>query len=160
MATRTFKNGIFLYWRFWKRVYLHFFMLQLNAELFCVRFINLKQGLRLLVLVCKKNRNKLKELNRLVLQYHCYRPHFYCSWPFNLVFFGNSLSQCVTLQNSLCVNEPVPFTGDKARPVARFLFSSDRRFVIKTITGEDIAEMHGILPKYHQVLYRYRKRFS
>ncbi|XP_043911227.1 phosphatidylinositol 5-phosphate 4-kinase type-2 beta [Protopterus annectens] len=34
----------------------------------------------------------------------------------------------------------------------RFLTSFDRRFIIKTISSEDVAEMHNILKKYHQFI--------
>jgi len=51
--------------------------------------------------------------------------------------------------NSLCVSQPINMM-DKGRSGARFLRSFDNKYVIKTLTGEDIAEMHGLLPKYHQ----------
>ncbi len=37
------------------------------------------------------------------------------------------------------------------RSGARFLNSYDKRFVIKTIMSEEVAEMHRILKDYHQV---------
>nr|CAB3264890.1 phosphatidylinositol 5-phosphate 4-kinase type-2 alpha [Phallusia mammillata] len=53
--------------------------------------------------------------------------------------------------NSICVTQPIR-VEDRGRSVARFLHSYDHKFVIKTLTSEDIAEMHGFLPKYHQYL--------
>ncbi|MEJ1284378.1 hypothetical protein NN561_015363 [Cricetulus griseus] len=44
----------------------------------------------------------------------------------------------------------------QARSGARFHTSYDKRYVIKTITSEDVAEMHNILKKYHQFLGMYR----
>ncbi|EPY74679.1 phosphatidylinositol 5-phosphate 4-kinase type-2 alpha [Camelus ferus] len=38
----------------------------------------------------------------------------------------------------------------QARSGARFHTSYDKRYIIKTITSEDVAEMHNILKKYHQ----------
>ncbi|KAM4797982.1 phosphatidylinositol 5-phosphate 4-kinase type-2 alpha-like, partial [Urocitellus parryii] len=40
----------------------------------------------------------------------------------------------------------------QARSGARFHTSYDKRYVIKTITSEDVAEMHNILKKYHQYI--------
>lgn len=51
--------------------------------------------------------------------------------------------------NSLCFSQPIR-TDDSGRSGARFLLSFDERFVIKTLGSEDIAEMHDVLPKYHQ----------
>ncbi|XP_039265956.1 phosphatidylinositol 5-phosphate 4-kinase type-2 alpha-like [Styela clava] len=51
--------------------------------------------------------------------------------------------------NSLCLQQPVR-VEDAGRSRARFLQSVDRKFVIKTLQSEDIAEMHTILPTYHQ----------
>ncbi|MGH0123785.1 UNVERIFIED_CONTAM: hypothetical protein FKN15_076250 [Acipenser sinensis] len=43
------------------------------------------------------------------------------------------------------------FTNDsQGRSGARFHTSCDKRYVVKTITSEDVAEMHNILKKYHQ----------
>jgi 1-phosphatidylinositol-5-phosphate 4-kinase len=53
--------------------------------------------------------------------------------------FLNSLSK-------MCPND----TDSPGRSGARFLSSYDRRFVIKTITSEEVAEMHRILKDYHQ----------
>ncbi|CAK8681996.1 unnamed protein product [Clavelina lepadiformis] len=59
--------------------------------------------------------------------------------------------------NSLCVSQPVR-VEDKGRSGSKFLHSCDRKFIIKTLSSEDIAEMHGLLPKYHQfVVERNRK---
>ncbi|KAF7245688.1 Phosphatidylinositol 5-phosphate 4-kinase type-2 alpha [Varanus komodoensis] len=46
-----------------------------------------------------------------------------------------------------------PLANDsQARSGARFHTSYDKRYVIKTITSEDVAEMHNILKKYHQFI--------
>ena len=53
-------------------------------------------------------------------------------------------------QNSL--TRSAPLTSDaQGRSGARFHTSYDKRYVVKTITSEDVAEMHNILKKYHQV---------
>ncbi|XP_076428731.1 phosphatidylinositol 5-phosphate 4-kinase type-2 alpha isoform X2 [Peromyscus maniculatus bairdii] len=52
-------------------------------------------------------------------------------------------------QNSLTRSAPLP-NDSQARSGARFHTSYDKRYVIKTITSEDVAEMHNILKKYHQ----------
>lgn len=45
-----------------------------------------------------------------------------------------------------------PVNSDsQGRCGTRFLTTYDRRFVIKTVSSEDVAEMHNILKKYHQV---------
>lgn len=45
------------------------------------------------------------------------------------------------------------FTNDsQGRSGARFHTSCDKRYVVKTITSEDVAEMHNILKKYHQFI--------
>jgi len=51
--------------------------------------------------------------------------------------------------NSLCFSQPIR-TDNSGRSGARFLLSFDERFVIKTLSSEDIAEVHELLPKYHQ----------
>lgn len=53
-------------------------------------------------------------------------------------------------QNSLTRSAPLN-SDSQGRFGNRFLCSYDHRFVIKTISSEDIAEMHSILKKYHQV---------
>ncbi|XP_063063435.1 phosphatidylinositol 5-phosphate 4-kinase type-2 alpha [Engraulis encrasicolus] len=54
-------------------------------------------------------------------------------------------------QNSLTRSAPV--TSDaQGRSGARFHTSYDKRYVIKTISSEDVAEMHNILKKYHQFI--------
>ncbi|XP_056404026.1 phosphatidylinositol 5-phosphate 4-kinase type-2 beta [Hyla sarda] len=54
-------------------------------------------------------------------------------------------------QNSLTRSAPVN-SENQGRFGSRFLITFDRRFVIKTISGEDVAEMHNILKKYHQFI--------
>ncbi|XP_064140987.1 phosphatidylinositol 5-phosphate 4-kinase type-2 alpha isoform X3 [Loxodonta africana] len=54
-------------------------------------------------------------------------------------------------QNSLTRSAPLP-NDSQARSGARFHTSYDKRYVIKTITSEDVAEMHNILKKYHQYI--------
>ncbi|XP_067869820.1 phosphatidylinositol 5-phosphate 4-kinase type-2 alpha isoform X3 [Heterodontus francisci] len=52
-------------------------------------------------------------------------------------------------QNS--VTRSAPFSNDsQGRSGARFHTTYDRRYVVKTISSEDVAEMHNILKKYHQ----------
>ncbi|XP_077460663.1 phosphatidylinositol 5-phosphate 4-kinase type-2 beta-like [Stigmatopora argus] len=54
-------------------------------------------------------------------------------------------------QNSL--TRSAPRNSDaQGRFGNRFLSSYDHRFVIKTVSSEDIAEMHNILKKYHQFI--------
>ncbi|XP_064410788.1 phosphatidylinositol 5-phosphate 4-kinase type-2 alpha [Latimeria chalumnae] len=54
-------------------------------------------------------------------------------------------------QNSLTRSSP--FTNDsQGRSGARFHTTYDKRYVIKTISSEDVAEMHNILKKYHQFI--------
>ncbi|MGH0126218.1 UNVERIFIED_CONTAM: hypothetical protein FKN15_026692 [Acipenser sinensis] len=52
-------------------------------------------------------------------------------------------------QNSLTRSAPLN-SDSQGRFGSRFLTTYDRRFVIKTVSSEDIAEMHNILKKYHQ----------
>ncbi|CAH2301778.1 phosphatidylinositol 5-phosphate 4-kinase type-2 beta [Pelobates cultripes] len=54
-------------------------------------------------------------------------------------------------QNSLTRSAPVN-SETQGRFGSRFLTTFDRRFVIKTISSEDVAEMHNILKKYHQFI--------
>ncbi|XP_077931346.1 phosphatidylinositol 5-phosphate 4-kinase type-2 alpha isoform X3 [Halichoerus grypus] len=53
--------------------------------------------------------------------------------------------------NSLTRSAPLP-NDSQARSGARFHTSYDKRYIIKTITSEDVAEMHNILKKYHQYI--------
>ncbi len=53
-------------------------------------------------------------------------------------------------QNSLTRRAPIP-SDAQGRSGARFHTSYNKRYVIKIITSEDVAEMHNILKKYHQV---------
>lgn len=59
------------------------------------------------------------------------------------------------LQNSLTRSAPLNSEA-QGRSGARFHTSYDKRYVIKTISSEDVAEMHNILKKYHQVITDYR----
>uniref|UniRef100_A0A8C4TK13 1-phosphatidylinositol-5-phosphate 4-kinase n=1 Tax=Erpetoichthys calabaricus TaxID=27687 RepID=A0A8C4TK13_ERPCA len=54
-------------------------------------------------------------------------------------------------QNSLTRSAPLN-VDSQGRFGSRFLTTYDRRFVIKTVSSEDIAEMHNILKKYHQFI--------
>lgn len=54
-------------------------------------------------------------------------------------------------QNSLTRSAPLN-SDSQGRFGNRFLSSYDHRFVIKTVSSEDIAEMHNILKKYHQFI--------
>nr|XP_014353107.1 PREDICTED: phosphatidylinositol 5-phosphate 4-kinase type-2 beta isoform X2 [Latimeria chalumnae] len=54
-------------------------------------------------------------------------------------------------QNSLTRSAPLN-SDSQGRFGARFLTTYDRRFIIKTISSEDVAEMHRILKKYHQFI--------
>ncbi|XP_068068900.1 phosphatidylinositol 5-phosphate 4-kinase type-2 alpha isoform X3 [Anomalospiza imberbis] len=54
-------------------------------------------------------------------------------------------------QNSLTRSAPLA-NDSQARSGARFHTSYDKRYIIKTITSEDVAEMHNILKKYHQFI--------
>uniref|UniRef100_A0A3B4TG03 Phosphatidylinositol 5-phosphate 4-kinase type-2 alpha n=1 Tax=Seriola dumerili TaxID=41447 RepID=A0A3B4TG03_SERDU len=51
--------------------------------------------------------------------------------------------------NSLTRSAPLNSEA-QGRSGARFHTSYDKRYVIKTISSEDVAEMHNILKKYHQ----------
>uniref|UniRef100_A0A8C5D8B7 1-phosphatidylinositol-5-phosphate 4-kinase n=2 Tax=Gouania willdenowi TaxID=441366 RepID=A0A8C5D8B7_GOUWI len=54
-------------------------------------------------------------------------------------------------QNSLTRSAPQN-SDSQGRLGTRFLSSYDHRFIIKTVSSEDIAEMHNILKKYHQFI--------
>lgn len=66
-------------------------------------------------------------------------------WSYNAYFF------LINSQNSLTRSAPLA-NDSQARSGARFHTSYDKRYIIKTITSEDVAEMHNILKKYHQVI--------
>ncbi|XP_011523629.1 phosphatidylinositol 5-phosphate 4-kinase type-2 beta isoform X2 [Homo sapiens] len=53
-------------------------------------------------------------------------------------------------QNSVTRSAPIN-SDSQGRCGTRFLTTYDRRFVIKTVSSEDVAEMHNILKKYHQM---------
>ncbi|KFO32328.1 Phosphatidylinositol-5-phosphate 4-kinase type-2 alpha [Fukomys damarensis] len=53
-------------------------------------------------------------------------------------------------QNYLTRSAPLP-SDSQARSEARFHTSHNKRYVITTITSEDVAEMHNILKKYSSV---------
>ena len=53
-------------------------------------------------------------------------------------------------QNSLTKLSPTE-KDSPGRSGARFLNSWDKKFVVKTILSEEVAEMHRILKEYHQV---------
>ncbi|KAB0352958.1 hypothetical protein FD755_004891 [Muntiacus reevesi] len=57
----------------------------------------------------------------------------------------------IKVDNHLFNNAPLP-NDSQARSGARFHTSYDKRYIIKTITSEDVAEMHNILKKYHQYI--------
>ena len=57
--------------------------------------------------------------------------------------------------NSLSKRPPQD-SDSPGRSGARFLLSYDKMFVIKTISGEEIAEMHHILEQYHKHIVEHR----
>lgn len=65
----------------------------------------------------------------------------------------------VCLQNSLTRSAPLNSEA-QGRSGARFHTSYDKRYVIKTISSEDVAEMHNILKKYHQVSLKEQKQIQ
>lgn len=71
---------------------------------------------------------------------------FHCAHPYPCFIFVCALC----LQNSLTRSAPLNSEA-QGRSGARFHTSYDKRYVIKTISSEDVAEMHNILKKYHQV---------
>ena len=61
----------------------------------------------------------------------------------------------------MSLSKDAPIDSDSSgRSGATFQLSYDKRFVIKTICSEEIAEMHRILKTYHQVIIIVRKAFS
>ncbi|XP_015217777.1 phosphatidylinositol 5-phosphate 4-kinase type-2 beta isoform X3 [Lepisosteus oculatus] len=71
--------------------------------------------------------------------------------------YQQALSKLWSLQLSLCgqnsLTRSAPINSDsQGRFGTRFLTTYDRRFIIKTVSSEDIAEMHNILKKYHQFI--------
>ena len=68
----------------------------------------------------------------------------------NMVIICSFCLCSVCLQNSLTRSAPLNSEA-QGRSGARFHTSYDKRYVIKTISSEDVAEMHNILKKYHQV---------
>lgn len=60
------------------------------------------------------------------------------------------LASVLVPQNSVTRSAPIN-SDSQGRCGTRFLTTYDRRFVIKTVSSEDVAEMHNILKKYHQV---------
>ena len=76
-------------------------------------------------------------------------------WPGNWSLTGSLPSSPIAHgKNSLTRSAPLP-NDSQARSGARFHTSYDKRYIIKTITSEDVAEMHNILKKYHQVMFLY-----
>ena len=56
----------------------------------------------------------------------------------------------VWLQNSLISHAPLPMDSP-GRSGAKFFISFDKKLVIKSITGEEVALLHQILQPYHAV---------
>ncbi|NXT06146.1 PI42A kinase, partial [Prunella fulvescens] len=81
----------------------------------------------------------------------------YCGYCFiaivNLRIMYPFLLGTITSNYSNSLTRSAPLANDsQARSGARFHTSYDKRYIIKTITSEDVAEMHNILKKYHQVI--------
>ncbi|KTF85193.1 hypothetical protein cypCar_00020616 [Cyprinus carpio] len=57
----------------------------------------------------------------------------------------------IKVDNHLFNKAPIP-SDAQGRSGARFHTSYNKRYVIKIITSEDVAEMHNILKKYHQYI--------
>uniref|UniRef100_A0A3Q3WHP0 1-phosphatidylinositol-5-phosphate 4-kinase n=1 Tax=Mola mola TaxID=94237 RepID=A0A3Q3WHP0_MOLML len=73
---------------------------------------------------------------------------------FNNALWRFKMNLCIFFcvwQNSLTRSAPLN-SDSQGRFGNRFLSSYDHRFVIKTVSSEDIAEMHNILKKYHQFI--------
>lgn len=51
---------------------------------------------------------------------------------------------------SLSKKQPDVLVGS-GRSGARFFVSYDQKFLLKTITPEDVAEIHSVLRQYHEV---------
>ena len=66
----------------------------------------------------------------------------------NLILIYDFIHVC---QDSLTKHSATE-TDSTGRSGARFLLSSDKKHIIKTIGSEEVAEMHRILKEYHQVL--------
>ena len=54
-------------------------------------------------------------------------------------------------QNSFISSAPV-YDDSSGKSGAKFLKSSDGKFIVKTITREEVELMHNILPDYHKVM--------
>lgn len=77
-----------------------------------------------------------------------------CIFLMKLIFICLCDFDSLCLQNSLTRSAPLNSEA-QGRSGARFHTSYDKRYVIKTISSEDVAEMHNILKKYHQVIIAY-----
>jgi hypothetical protein len=56
--------------------------------------------------------------------------------------------------------EPLDCASGKSG--ARFYITSDKRYILKTVGGEDIEGLHNILSDYHKVIFMFffRSRFK
>ena len=89
--------------------------------------------------------HEVKKWLKIIVIFQC----LLTSWLNSLLFPFCRLSAC--FQNSLTRSAPLNSEA-QGRSGARFHTSYDKRYVIKTISSEDVAEMHNILKKYHQVI--------
>ncbi|CAG7836636.1 unnamed protein product, partial [Allacma fusca] len=51
-------------------------------------------------------------------------------------------------RESLTRSEPIPF-ANSGKSGAKFYYSSDKLFIIKTLTSEEVEQMHSLLKQYH-----------
>nr|XP_024645625.1 phosphatidylinositol 5-phosphate 4-kinase type-2 beta [Macaca nemestrina] len=100
-------------------------------------------------------------LSDLPLPYGTQRKGFLYVTIFRMLSTGTQRKNSVPLASPACfcfdyqnsVTRSAPINSDsQGRCGTRFLTTYDRRFVIKTVSSEDVAEMHNILKKYHQFI--------
>jgi hypothetical protein len=53
-------------------------------------------------------------------------------------------------EDSFIRSEPIPF-ANSGKSCAKFYQSSDKLFIIKTLTSEEVEQMHALLKQYHPV---------
>lgn len=65
--------------------------------------------------------------------------------------FVTKFTNFLSLQRSLTYSEPEPELDQVDKSGSRLYVSHDKKFVIKSMDSEAVAELHSVLRSYHEV---------
>lgn len=88
--------------------------------------------------------------NRAILPSH-YKVKEYCPIVFKNIRERFNINE-ESYVKSLTHGELEPLDETSGKSNAKFYISYDKRYIIKTITSEDVEGLHNMLSEYHKVI--------